>query len=98
MRLPNFVDVACPIGFDSALRSRSLFEAGLLLLPLDSFVDKALEALLDLLFQFLGERRAVFEGSRKERFGLGLDRLVQRSRERLLKGVLDDALDVDRHA
>jgi uncharacterized protein YjbI with pentapeptide repeats/CubicO group peptidase (beta-lactamase class C family) len=67
------------------------------LLPLNPFVHESLKAFLNLLLQFLGQLRAIFEGLPEKNLGLRLKSLVQRARKRLLKRVLNNFLDVNRH-
>jgi uncharacterized protein YjbI with pentapeptide repeats len=67
------------------------------LLPLNSVVYESLKAFLNLLLQFFGQLRAIFEGLLEKNLGLRLKSLVQRARKRLLKRVLDNFLDVNRH-
>src|SRR4051812_18736349 len=60
------------------LNALSFLEPRLLLVPLNTFLDEALESLFDLLLQLLPEGRAVFERLRENGLRLGLNCLVQR--------------------
>src|SRR5215207_17400 len=86
-----------PDGAGSHGLATSLLESRLLLLPLNAFLEEALKSLFDLRLKSLAKRRAILERLGENGFRLGLDRLVQRSGERLFQSFFNDHVNVDRH-